>query len=91
MAKRNTPANPPEAASDRVAAPKKPRSRRPAPLEVKPIDIPDVESTPVEIPYEPTEDEIRHRAYERYLERGGGHGSEFEDWVNAEQDLRRRR
>jgi hypothetical protein len=36
----------------------------------------------------PSEDEIRHRAYERYLERGGGHGMDFEDWLHAEQELK---
>ena len=40
---------------------------------------------------EPTEDDIRRRAYERYLERGGGDGMDFEDWLAAEQDLRRRK
>jgi hypothetical protein len=37
----------------------------------------------------PTEDEIRMRAYERYLERGGGHGADFDDWLAAESDLRK--
>jgi hypothetical protein len=36
---------------------------------------------------EPSEDDIRLRAYHRYLERGGGHGMDFEDWVQARQDL----
>src|SRR5262245_35625375 len=40
---------------------------------------------------DPTEDDIRRRAYERYLERGGGHGSDEEDWLHAEQELRRKR
>ena len=39
----------------------------------------------------PTNEEIRERAYHRYLERGGHHGSEFDDWVEAERDLRSRR
>lgn len=39
----------------------------------------------------PTEDEIRHRAYLRFVERGGGHGSDLEDWVHAEQELRSKR
>jgi len=37
----------------------------------------------------PTEDEIRTRAYHRYLERGGGHGQDFDDWLEAERELRR--
>jgi len=32
----------------------------------------------------PTEQEIRMRAYEIYLERGDGPGSELEDWLRAE-------
>ena len=30
------------------------------------------------------------RAYEMYLERGGQHGLDFDDWVRAERELRRR-
>jgi len=37
---------------------------------------------------EPSEHDIRLRAYQRYLERGGGHGQEFEDWVEAERELK---
>ncbi len=36
----------------------------------------------------PTADDIRVRAYHRYLERGGGHGMDFEDWLEAERELR---
>ena len=38
----------------------------------------------------PTEDEIRTRAYERYLQRGGSHGQDFDDWLEAERELRSR-
>jgi DUF2934 family protein len=37
---------------------------------------------------EPSEEDIRMRAYHRYLERGGGHGMDFEDWLEAERDLK---
>ena len=40
--------------------------------------------------HEPTEDDIRRRAHERYLERGGGHGTDFEDWIRAEEELKSR-
>jgi hypothetical protein len=40
---------------------------------------------------EPTEQEIRERAYLMYLERGESHGRDFDDWVAAEQQLRGRR
>jgi hypothetical protein len=37
----------------------------------------------------PTEDDIRLRAYHRYLERGGTPGAAFDDWLEAERELRR--
>jgi hypothetical protein len=39
---------------------------------------------------EPSEEDIRMRAYHRYLERGGGHGTDFEDWLEAERELKDR-
>jgi hypothetical protein len=39
----------------------------------------------------PSDEEIRARAYEMYLERGGHHGLDFDDWVRAERELRQRR
>jgi len=37
---------------------------------------------------EPSEEEIRTRAYRRYLERGGGDGQDFDDWLEAEKELK---
>ncbi len=37
---------------------------------------------------EPTEEEIRQRAYEIYLERGAAPGFELDDWLQAERELR---
>jgi hypothetical protein len=37
----------------------------------------------------PTEEEIRCRAYEIYLERGAVSGGELDDWVRAERELNR--
>jgi hypothetical protein len=31
--------------------------------------------------------EIRHRAYELYLARGGTHGTELQDWLRAEEEI----
>jgi DUF2934 family protein len=39
----------------------------------------------------PNEEEIRHRAYLRYLERGGGDGQDFDDWLEAERELTTRK
>lgn len=39
----------------------------------------------------PSEEDIRMRAYHRYLERGGGHGMAYDDWLEAERDLKNKR
>jgi hypothetical protein len=36
---------------------------------------------------EPSEEEIALRAHELYVERGGEHGKDVEDWVRAEKEL----
>jgi hypothetical protein len=38
----------------------------------------------------PTHDEIAMAAYHRYLSRQGAQGSDFDDWLEAERDLRSR-
>ena len=40
---------------------------------------------------DPTYDEIAEAAYHRYLKRGGGDGQDFDDWLEAERELRSRR
>jgi len=40
---------------------------------------------------EPTFEEIAEAAYHRYLKRGGSQGTDFEDWLEAERDLRSRK
>ena len=40
--------------------------------------------------YDPTHAEIAEAAYLRYLSRQGSGGSDFDDWVEAERDLRSR-
>ena len=37
---------------------------------------------------DPSVEDIRRRAYERYLERGANHGQHFDDWLEAERELR---
>jgi hypothetical protein len=47
---------------------------------------------PVNLTSENIEDEIRRRAYELYLQRGNEHlGSQKEDWLLAEREIRSRR
>ena len=36
---------------------------------------------------QPTVEEITHRAYGLYLERGGEDGKDLQDWARAEQEL----
>jgi hypothetical protein len=38
----------------------------------------------------PTHEEIAEAAYHRYLSRGAEHGRDFDDWVEAERELKRR-
>jgi DUF2934 family protein len=86
MAKRNTP---PAQAQDAATAigTRTPKPRRStATVGAQPSDTLGVQ--PDVIGNEPTLDDIRRRAYERYLERGGGDGMAFEDWLAAERDLR---
>ena len=47
-------------------------------------------STPVEVRIDelPLEERIRARAYELYVYRGNQSGSETDDWLQAEEELR---
>ncbi len=38
----------------------------------------------------PSPEQIAEAAYQRYLQRGGQHGRDFDDWVEAERELRQR-
>lgn len=39
---------------------------------------------------QPTPDQIRARAYEIYVKRGGGLGHDWDDWIAAERELKKR-
>jgi hypothetical protein len=54
----------------------------------EPGDVADQAQRSESMASEPSEEDIRLRAYHRYLERGGGHGRHFDDWLEAERDLR---
>ena len=41
-------------------------------------------------PSEPSEHEIRLRAYHRYLDRGAFDGADLDDWLQAEIELKKR-
>ena len=83
MAKKTPQSQSNDTASPSPAQPRAVRRSRPA------STAPDVSSSA--IGFEPTEEDIRMRAYHRYLERGGGHGMDFEDWLEAERELKRQK
>jgi hypothetical protein len=89
MAKRPTPrSKTPDPAAP--AEPKPKRARRGAPAESSaPASVASTADDSASA--EPTNDDIRRRAYERYLERGGNHGRHFDDWLEAEKELRSRK
>lgn len=35
----------------------------------------------------PTYDDVARRAYELFIERGGAHGQDWDDWLSAERQL----
>lgn len=87
MAKRTTPR---EQAQDTATLPRPPKQpRSTSTVGAAPSDS--IAVQPGVLGNEPTEDDIRRRAYERYQERGGGDGMDFEDWLAAERDLRARK
>jgi len=57
----------------------------------EPGDVADQAQRSESVVTEPSEEEIRLRAYQRYLERGGRHGGHFDDWLAAERDLKGRK
>lgn len=42
-------------------------------------------------PTAPSYEEIAEAAYLRFLDRGGSHGADFDDWLEAERELTARR
>jgi len=94
MAKRTTPRSPDTDATPSEAGPAKPAGRtksrtvrngKPAAAEAA-----DQQGSIAIAASEPSDEDIRRRAYQMYLDRGADHGSDLEDWVRAEQELRRR-
>jgi DUF2934 family protein len=54
----------------------------------EPGDVADQAQRSESMSLQPSEEDIRMRAYQRYLERGGGDGRHFDDWLEAERELR---
>jgi hypothetical protein len=81
MAKKNSAAAP---ARRRATASSRESASDPAPA---PIDTATVAGTEIA---EPSYDEIAQAAYLRYVSRGGSDGQDFDDWVEAERELKQR-
>jgi hypothetical protein len=45
------------------------------------------DSTMLPVTQQASEEEIAQRAYEIYLQRGAGDGSDLDDWLQAEREL----
>jgi hypothetical protein len=97
MAKRTkNPSETPAAA----AAPKRRKAvgarstRKAQPEAPKPVvdaaEIPEPELSAADIELEPASEEIAKRAFEIYLRRGSRNGYDFDDWLEAERELRGR-
>ena len=61
-------------------------SKAAPPAAVKPTPKP----TKVRAPYEPTQEEIQARAFEIFVSEGCREGSDLENWLRAEKELRSR-
>ena len=88
MAKKNTSDTTAPSAPKRAAAPRRTAKRGDAAPIATASEI--SSGTSFDDPH-PTADEIAQAAYQRYLSRGGGHGRDFEDWIEAERALTTKR
>ena len=103
MANKNNPESDNRSSRSRTRAAAKPAaSRHPATTassrgtssgdSAAPVDTAADMSRPADVAQaNPGYDEIAEAAYHRYLGRGGRDGSDFDDWVEAERELRSRR
>jgi len=82
----------PESTIDSAAQPERPRRTRAAGAARVPPQAPQDASTASTrtdaMGSSPSEEDIRMRAYQRFLDRGGAHGMDFEDWLEAERELK---
>ena len=53
----------------------------------RPIEKSSARSAPQTAEGHPTCEEIELRAHQIYVERGGAHGQDVEDWLQAEREL----
>jgi hypothetical protein len=51
-------------------------------------EVAEVEAEPSVVAPSPTRQQICERAYQIHLERGAEHGSDLDDWLQAESELK---
>ncbi|HEY7293031.1 MAG TPA: DUF2934 domain-containing protein [Vicinamibacterales bacterium] len=91
MAKRNT-SRKSSARTEQNDAPSKSRfTTDELPNIPEPGDVADQAARSESMSSEPSQEDIRLRAYHRYLDRGGKDGADFEDWIAAEHELKHRK
>jgi hypothetical protein len=71
-------------------APRAPRKRTAATARPKGGNGDARRATAPDAPPPPTHEQIAEAAYHKYLSRQGAGGSDFDDWLEAERDLRSR-
>jgi hypothetical protein len=79
----------PEVSMPKAPTRPKPASARTIPKSEQPLPDGDITRS-VSMASEPNEQDIRIRAYHRYLERGQQPGLDFDDWIAAKRDLEAR-
>jgi hypothetical protein len=88
MAKRTTRSTTPKAARVSESADKYTALVEPSSVPAGPAVMDGANNRADSMASEPSEEEIRMRAYRRYLDRGGSHGKDFDDWLQAERELK---
>jgi len=75
------------------AEPERPKTKRSRTTADEPVETADdsaaAQAATSATSESPSEDDIRDSAYHRYLQRGGGHGMDFDDWLEAERELKK--
>jgi hypothetical protein len=79
----------PEGSMPKAATRQKTASPPAIPKDERPLPDGDITRS-VSMSSEPNEQDIRLRAYHRYLERGQQPGMDFDDWIAAKRDLESR-
>lgn len=78
----------------RKAADRQPAAEEPVTLDASPSTADDYSRVAAAVETarqgRPAREEIARRAYELYVARGGTHGYDIEDWLQAERELRGR-